>query len=81
MNSPQASNTAPPTAARAGTAAPDTGSDVRRPVINTQTQGVIGISNVTLSPAPGGAQGSVMTSEKSNVKLESGTILLLKVNP
>jgi hypothetical protein len=81
MNSPQAPNTAPPPAASAGTAAPDTGSEVRRPVINTETQGVIGISNVTLSPAPGGAQGSVMTSEKSNVKLESGTILLLKVNP
>jgi Bacterial conjugation TrbI-like protein len=79
MSSPQSSNTAPPPAASAGTAAPDTGSDVPHPVINTQTQGVIGISNVTLSPAPGGARGSVMTSERSNVKLESGTILLLKV--
>lgn len=80
MSSPQASNTAPQPAASAGTAAPDTSSDVPHPVINTQTQGVIGISNVTLSPASGGAQGSVMTSEKSNVKLESGTMLLLKVN-
>ena len=78
MSSPQASNRQP--AASAGTAAPDTGSEVPPPVINTQTQGVIGISNVTLSPAAGGAQGSVMTSEKSNVKLESGTLLLLKVN-
>jgi hypothetical protein len=50
------------------------------PPINAQTQGVIGISNVTLSPAANGSQGSVMTSEKNNVKLESGTMLLLKVN-
>lgn len=52
-----------------------------RPPITAQTQGVIGISNLTLSPASNGAQGSVMTSEKNNVKLESGTMLLLKVNP
>lgn len=50
-----------------------------RPPINAQTQGVIGISNLTLSSA-NGSQGSVMTSEKNNVKLESGTMLLLKVN-
>ena len=50
------------------------------PPINAQTQGVIGISNVTLSPAANGSQGSVMSSEKNNVKLESGTMLLLKVN-
>ena len=50
-----------------------------RPPINAQTQGVIGISNLSLQPA-NGAQGSVMTSEKNNVKLESGTMLLLKVN-
>lgn len=49
-----------------------------RPPINAQTQGVIGISNMSLSPA-NGTQGSVVTSEKSNVKLESGTMLLLKV--
>jgi len=50
-----------------------------RPPINAQTQGVIGISNLSLHPASG-TQGSVMTSEKNNVKLESGTMLLLKVN-
>jgi hypothetical protein len=27
------------------------------------------------------AQGSVLSSEKNNVKVESGTMLLLKVNP
>jgi len=52
----------------------------KRPPINGQTQGVIGLSNVSLSPASNGQQGSVLTSEKNNVKLESGTMLLLKVN-
>jgi len=52
----------------------------KRPPINAQTQGVIGIPNVTLSAASSGTQGSVLTSEKNNVKLESGTMLLLKVN-
>lgn len=50
------------------------------PPINAQTQGVVGISNLTLSQAQNGTQGSLMTSEKNNVKLESGTMLLLKVN-
>jgi hypothetical protein len=50
-----------------------------RPPINGQTTGVIGISNMNLSPATSGVQGSVVTSEKNNVKLESGTMLLLKV--
>ncbi len=50
------------------------------PPINAQTQGVIGVPNVKLSSAQNGAQGPVMSSEKSNVKLESGTMLLLKVN-
>jgi hypothetical protein len=81
MSSPQASNTTPPPSASAGTPLPDTGSNGSHPAINAQTQGVIGIANLNLSPASGGAPGSVMTSEKSNVKLESGTMLLLKVNP
>lgn len=51
-----------------------------RPPINAQTQGVIGISNLNLAPATNAAQGSLVTSEKNNVKLESGTMLLLKVN-
>jgi hypothetical protein len=49
------------------------------PAINAHTQGVVGISNLSLQQA-NGDQGSVMTSEKNNVKLESGTMLLLKVN-
>jgi len=51
-----------------------------QPQINGQTTGVIGISNLSLTPGPNGSNGSVLTSEKNNVKLESGTMLLLKVN-
>jgi hypothetical protein len=52
----------------------------KRPPISAHTQGVIGISNVTLAPGSNSQQGSVLTSEKNNVKLESGTMLLLKVS-
>ena len=52
-----------------------------RPPITGNTQGVVGISNLKLEPAPSAAQGSVLSSEKNNVKVESGTMLLLKVNP
>jgi len=51
-----------------------------QPQITGNTQGVIGISNLTLAGASNGAQGSMMTSEKNNVKLEDGTLLLLRVN-
>lgn len=53
--------------------------------ITSSTQGVIGISNYKLS-TPGdvtqgsSSRGSVVSSEKSNVKLESGTLMLLRVN-
>jgi hypothetical protein len=47
--------------------------------ITGSTQGVIGISNLTLQSAQNATQGSVLTSEKNNVKVESGTMLLLKV--
>jgi hypothetical protein len=49
------------------------------PPITASTQGVVGISNLKLSAA-NSTQGSVMSSEKSNVKLESGTFMLLRVN-
>ncbi len=62
-----------------GTDAP-AGSNARPP-INASTQGVIGILNLKLeSTAQNAALGSVVTSEKNNVKLESGTMLLLRVN-
>lgn len=71
--------TAPPAGPPSGGEAPQQTAS-KRPQINGQTQGVIGISNVTLAPASNGQQGSVLTSDKNNVKLESGTMLLLKVS-
>jgi hypothetical protein len=54
----------------------------KRAPITAQTEGVVGISNLTLSPAAvsSSTQGSVVSSEKNNVKLESGTLMLLRVN-
>ena len=40
---------------------------------------MIGIPNLSLA-APNASQGSVMTSEKNNVKLDEGPLLLLRVN-
>ena len=80
MSGSSGASTSPPPSAPSsgGGEAENTGS--ANPPINAQTQGVIGISNLTLSSAANGSQGSVMTSEKNNVKLDSGTMLLLKVN-
>lgn len=50
------------------------------PQITSQTQGVIGMSHVSLSQGGTGTQASVVSSDKNNVKLESGTLLILKVN-
>jgi hypothetical protein len=65
-------------------AVPTTSSDAAqgsgaRPPITGSTQGVIGISNLKLESAQTATQGSVLSSEKNNVKVESGTMLLLKV--
>jgi hypothetical protein len=46
--------------------------------ITGNTQGVFGIPDLTLSTG-NSAQGSVIASDKNNVKLESGTLMLLKV--
>jgi len=51
-----------------------------RPEINGKTEGVVGISNLKLEPAQNATQGSVLSSEKNNVKVESGTMLLLRVS-
>jgi hypothetical protein len=61
---------------------PTSGTDVQaRPPITGNTQGVIGMPDLKLEAnAHGGAQGSVVSSQKSNVKLESGTVMLLRVN-
>jgi hypothetical protein len=75
----QPSTNATPNAAGAeGTPAPKEAN--ARPQITGNTQGVVGISSLKLEPAKTAAQGSVLSSEKNNVKVESGTMLLLKVN-
>lgn len=76
MSGGGASTPAPSPSAGGGGGEAQTGGSM--PQITSQTQGVIGISNLQLSSASGN-QGSVMTSDKNNVKLESGTMLLLKV--
>ena len=67
-NAPNAASDAPQQAGNA------------RPQITGNTKGVIGISNLTLAAGENATQGSVLSSEKNNVKVESGTMLLLKVN-
>jgi len=51
-----------------------------RPTITGETQGIVGISNLNLSSAADATQGSIISSDKNNVKLESGTLMLLRVN-
>jgi hypothetical protein len=48
--------------------------------ISGDTQGVVGIANLKLSMNPATPQTSLVSSEKSNVKLENGTLMLLRVN-
>lgn len=62
-------------------AIPTGGNNAQRPPINEKTQGVIGMPDLTLATAVQNAsQGSVVSSEKNNVKLENGTMMLLRVN-
>lgn len=56
------------------------GSNTPHEPITGNTQGVLGIPNLTLSTSASTAQGSVVSSEKNNVKIESGTLMLLRVN-
>ena len=87
-NSPTGSGHSPTGAgaAQTQTQPPPTGaSDAQsqsgaRPEISGNTQGVVGIPNLKLEPAQNATQGSVLSSEKNNVKVESGTMLLLRVN-
>lgn len=51
-----------------------------QPPITGNTQGVVGIENLKLAAAADAKQGSVVSSEKNNVKLDDGTMLLLRVN-
>lgn len=49
------------------------------PAITANSHGVIGDSNLTLSPQASPTEGSVITSGHGNVKLDSGTLLVLRV--
>jgi hypothetical protein len=48
--------------------------------ITGETRGVVGIADLQLSTEPSADKGAIITSEKNNVKLESGTLMLLRVN-
>jgi hypothetical protein len=56
------------------------GGGASQPPITANTQGIVGISDMKLSAAGEANQGSVVSSEKNNVKLENGTLMLLRVN-
>lgn len=49
------------------------------PAINANSHGVIGIPNLTLSPQASPSEGSILTSSRGNVKLDGGTLLVLRV--
>ena len=49
------------------------------PTLNANSHGVIGIPNLTLSPEATPTQGSVLNSSKGNVKLDGGTMMVLRV--
>jgi len=51
-----------------------------QPRIDGNTQGVIGIANLKLSTAADATQGSLVSSEKNDVRLNDGIFLLLRVN-
>jgi hypothetical protein len=68
----------PPSAAGAPPDAP--GPTPAQPKITGTTQGVVGIENLKLAAAPDAKTGSVVSSEKNNVKLEEGVLMLLRVN-
>ncbi len=71
---------APQTANPAAAASEEPSTANAHQPITGNTQGVLGISNLKLSTTADPTQGSVVSSEKNNVKLEGGTLLLLRVN-
>jgi hypothetical protein len=73
-------NRAPSSSATASEPETSSGNNHANPPITGNTQGVVGISDITLSAGQGN-EGSVVTSDKKNVKLDNGTLILLRVNP
>ena len=63
-----------------GVSSGSTSSSTQRAPITAKTQGIVGFSNYKLSTAADAQQGSVVSSDKGNVKLENGTLMLLRVN-
>jgi len=49
------------------------------PAINANSHGAIGFPNLSLSPQASPSEGSLISSSKGNVKLDGGTLLVLRV--
>src|SRR5579871_220064 len=73
-------NGAPTNEPPADNGSADTSSNNQRPPITANTRGVVGFSNLRLDNPSNAKQGSVLSSDKNNVKLESGTLMLLRVS-
>jgi hypothetical protein len=67
-----------PTPSSSANESPSGTQSARQPITGN-TQGVVGISNLRLEAGTNPTQGSLVSSEKNNVKLESGTLMLLRV--
>ncbi len=78
-NTPPA-NTPPANTPPGETGGETSGSGNQRPAITGQTQGIVGFSHLKLSTPSNPTQASVISSEKNNVKLENGTLMLLRVD-
>jgi hypothetical protein len=77
---PSPSTPAPNMPSTSGTSADGQSGTATNGAISAKTQGVVGISNLKLTASADSTQGSLLISEKNNVKLESGTFMLLRVN-
>ncbi len=62
-----------------GTSTTSRGGGLTGPMLSAASRGVQGMPGVTLNSAANAAEGSVITSEKQNVKLNSGTQLVLRI--
>jgi hypothetical protein len=78
MGGGTAATTVPPAGVPQDSGTP-TGNQAQQPVTGN-TRGVVGMSNLNLAAAPDATQGSVVSSEKNNVRLDDGILLLLRVN-
>jgi hypothetical protein len=70
-----------PNASTGSNTSTDDSSTAAHEPITGKTEGVVGLRDLKLATtATAVSQGSVVSSEKNNVKLESGTFMLLRVN-